>query len=267
VAIVERSVRAGNRTVRYFDAGSGAPLVLLHAFPLSADMWRPELERVPDGWRLLTPDVKGFGPSATDAATTIDELAADIIAWLDAVGIDRAAIGGLSMGGYITFAMFRAVPQRFSAMILANTRAAADSAEGRANRDKMSALVRANGVQAVADQMLPKLLGDTTHRTRPHLEPLVRGMIQVNRTAGVDGAIQAMKNRPDSMDLLSSVECPALVISGAEDALIPSSEAEAMVQRLPHAQLTIIPAAGHLSNLETPDAFSKALNGFLTGLS
>jgi 3-oxoadipate enol-lactonase len=267
VAIVQRSIRVNGRTVRYFDAGKGSPLVLLHAFPLCADMWRPQLECVPSGWRLMTPDVKGFGPASHEAAVSIDDLAADAIAWLDAMGLDRAAIGGLSMGGYITFALFRAAPERFSAMILANTRAAADSAEGRTNRDRMSALVRAQGVEAVADEMLPKLLGETARRSRPELEPQVRAMIRVNRVEGIDGAIQAMKNRPDSVDLLSSIQCPALVIAGAQDALIPQSEAEAMMQRLPQAQLVTIAAAGHLSNLEAPDQFCEAVNAFMIRVS
>ncbi len=222
MTILERSVAVAGRRIRYFEAGSGTPLVLLHAFPLSADMWRPQLERVPDGWQMLTPDLKGFGPAPAGAASTLDDMAAEVIAWLDALHVGRAAIGGLSMGGYVTLALFRAMPDRFSAMILANTRAAADSPEGRAGRDTMSALVRASGASAVAEQMLPKLLGETSRRSRPHLEPLVRGMIEANSVEGIDGAVQAMRNRPDATPLLSSVQCPALVITGAEDTIIPA---------------------------------------------
>jgi 3-oxoadipate enol-lactonase len=263
VTIFERSADVADRRIRYFEAGSGTPLVLLHGFPLSADMWRPQLERVPDGWRMLTPDLKGFGPDPAGVAGTLDEMAAEIVAWLDGLHIERAAIGGLSMGGYVTLALFRATPDRFSAMILANTKASADTAEGRAGRDKMSALVRASGASAVADQMLPKLLGETSRRSSPHLEPLVRGMILANSVEGIDGAIQAMKNRPDATSLLPSVQCPALVITGAEDTLIPQAEAEAMTKLLPRAQLVTIPAAGHMSNLEAPDEFSGVLRGFL----
>lgn len=263
MTILERSAVVAGRRIRYLEAGSGTPLVLLHAFPLSADMWRPQLERVPDGWHMLTPDSKGFGPAPAGAAGTLDEMAAEVIAWLDGLHVGRAAIGGLSMGGYVTLALFQGGADRFSAMILANTRAAADSPEGRAGRDKMSALVRASGVSAVADQMLPKLLGETSRQSRPNLEPLVRGMIQGNSVEGIDGAIQAMKNRPDAMPLLSSIQCPALVITGAEDTIIPPAEAEAMTKLLPRAQLVTIPAAGHLSNLEAPDEFSEALSSFL----
>jgi pimeloyl-ACP methyl ester carboxylesterase len=266
VTILERSARVGARSVRYFEAGAGRPVVLLHAFPLSADMWRPQLDRVPEGWRLLAPDVRGLGPDAATAAGTLDEMAADVIAWLDGLGIDRAVVGGASMGGYLTFALFRLVPDRFEGVILANTRAGADSAEGRAGRDKMSALVRVSGASAVADQMIPKLLGDTSRRTRPHLEPLVRTLIEANGVEGIDGAIQAMKNRPDSTGMLPSMEAPALIISGAEDTVIPQTDAELMMKRLPHACLVTIPDAGHLSNLEAPEAFSRALNDFLDGV-
>jgi pimeloyl-ACP methyl ester carboxylesterase len=165
------------------------------------------------------------------------------------------------------FALLRLFPDRFGGVILANTRAGADTADGRAGRDKMSALVRASGASAVADQMIPKLLGDTSRRTRPHLESLVRKLIEANGVEGIDGATQAMKNRPDSTGLLPSVQAPALIVSGAEDTLIPQTDAELMAKRLPHARLVTIPDAGHLSNLETPEAFSRALHDFLDGVT
>jgi 3-oxoadipate enol-lactonase len=131
----------------------------------------------------------------------------------------------------------------------------------------MSALVRASGASAVADQMIPKLLGETSRQTRPHLAPLVRKLIEANGVEGIDGAIQAMKNRPDSTGMLPSMQARALIISGAEDTLIPQTDAELMATRLPHARLVTIPDAGHLSNLEAPEAFSRALNDFLDGLT
>ncbi|MGH9370067.1 MAG: alpha/beta fold hydrolase [Vicinamibacterales bacterium] len=261
--IRELSADIGSRTVHYVEAGSGWPLVLLHAFPLSADMWRPQLEQVPEGWRVLAPNLRGFGPGASDAARTLSDMAEDVVGLLDALRIERAAIGGLSMGGYVTLALYRIAPERFSAMVLANTRAGADSAEGRAARDAMSALVREKGPEAVADQMLPKLLGRTSHESRPRLEPLVRAMIRANRTGGIDGAIQAMKNRPDATPLLATVGRPALVISGEEDVLIPLADSAEMDRLLPRSQLVTIPHAGHLSNLEAPDNFNEALGNFL----
>jgi len=263
----ETSIRVGSRTVRYLEAGAGAPVVLLHAFPLSADMWRPQLDHVPPKFRFIAPDLRGFGPRPAEPAGTLDDMAADVIGWLDALAIERAVIGGASMGGYVTFALLRLAPERFSGILLANTKASADTAEGRAGRDKMSALVRSGGPPAVAEQMIPKLLGETARRSQPQLAPLVRQLIEGNTADGLDGAIQAMKNRPDSTDLLSEIGTPALVIAGDEDTLIPVTESEAMQRALPHSQLAVLRGCGHLSNLESPDQFSAALHNFLdTGL-
>jgi pimeloyl-ACP methyl ester carboxylesterase len=259
--------------MRYLEAGSGSPLVLLHAFPLSADMWRPQLERVPRGWRMLAPDLRGFGPAGSQAkpavseaahpTLTVAEMAGDIIAWLDAIGVERAVIGGLSMGGYVTFALFNAIPERFSGLLLANTKATADTPQARSARDKMAALVRERGPSAVADDMIPKLLGDTSRRTRAPLADTVRGLIESNRAEGLEAAIYALKERPDSTDILPRVDRPVLVIAGEEDTIIPPSESQAMHESLPNSQLVVLPRAGHLSSLESPDEFSTALSNFL----
>jgi pimeloyl-ACP methyl ester carboxylesterase len=259
----EHSARLPGRTVRYLESGAGWPVVLLHAFPLCAEMWAPQLDSVPDGYRFLAPDLRGFGPAATDAATTLDDMAGDVIDWLDALGIETAVMGGLSMGGYVTFAIFRRAPERFSGVILANTRAGADTTEGRAGRDRMSALVRASGPAAVAEQMLPRLLGETSRRARPELVDCVERLILVNRADGLDGAVRAMRDRPDSTELLPRVGVPALIVAGEEDALIPMAEHEAMSRLLPRSQLVRLATAGHLSSLETPAEFSAALRDFL----
>lgn len=259
----ECSVAIGTRAVRYLEAGAGWPLVLLHGFPLTADMWQPQLETPPAGWRLLAPDLRGFGPAATDAARTLTDMAGDLVDWLDALRIERAVIGGLSMGGYVTFALFRLAPERFSAMILANTRATADTPEARAGRDAMSALVREEGARAVVDAMLPKLLGDSSRRARPSLESTIRTLAAANGVEGLAGALEAMKQRPDATALLAEVAIPALVVTGAEDAIIPRSECEDMDRRLPRSQLVVLPRAGHLSNLENPDDFAEVLGNFL----
>jgi pimeloyl-ACP methyl ester carboxylesterase len=226
-------------------------------------MWRAQLERVPADWRFIAPDMKGFGPSASEPATSVDEMADDVLSLLDALGIETAAFAGLSMGGYVAFAIFRAAPDRVSALVLANTRAGADSEEGRAGRDKMSALVRKDGPGAVASQMLPKLLGAASARERPGLAGEVRALVEANTTDGIDGAIQAMKTRPDSTALLSQIDRPVLVLAGAEDTLIPQADSILMATHLTRGRMVTIPQAGHLSSLEAPDAFSTAVESFL----
>jgi 3-oxoadipate enol-lactonase len=261
----EYTVELGERKVRYLEGGAGWPVILIHAFPLNADMWRPQIERVPDGWRFIAPDLTGFGSRGGSAHATpsMDAFATDVAALLDVLEIERAVIGGLSMGGYITFALLRRFPERFSAVLLANTRAPADTAEGAAARRRMSDLVRARGPRAVADQMLPMLLGQTTARQRPHLAGQVRAMIESNSVEGIDAAIQAMVKRPDSSPMLKGISVPALVVAGEEDVLIPMSDAEALGRDIPRSRLVVLPGAGHLSNLEAPDDFSLALGDFL----
>lgn len=253
--------------MRYLEAGSGWPVMLIHAFPLNADMWRPQLERVPEGWRFIAPDLRGFGPDAKQPGpgrTTLDDMAADVGLLLDHLGVDPAVIGGLSMGGYVTFALFRQAPERFSGMILADTKAKADTPEGLEARRKMIEVARTHGAAAVADAMLPKLLGATTRAERPALAPQVRGMIERTPVDGIISAIEAMMARPDSTGDLTRTSCPTLVVVGDEDELTPIADAEAMHEQLVRSRLVVLPLAGHLSNLESPDGFALALSDFLS---
>lgn len=256
----------GGRDARYLEAGSGWPVVLIHAFPLNADMWRSQLERVPDGWRYIAPDLRGFGPGAQapGGPVTMDDLAADVLCVLDALVIDEATIGGLSMGGYVTLAMLRAAPERFTGVVLADTRPQADSDDARAGRRAMLALVHDRGPAAVVEQMLPKLLGETSRRERPALEAEVRRIAVSNSTGAIAGAIEAMMGRRDSTDLLPRISRPALVIVGAEDTITPPADAEAMQRMLSRSRLVTLPGAGHLSSMETPDVFASALTDFLS---
>jgi 3-oxoadipate enol-lactonase len=265
--IREATVSINGRRTRYLEAGAGWPVVLIHAFPLNADMWRPQLERVPEGSRFIAPDVRGFTPglAAIESTTsiTVDDMAEDIAGLLDHLEIDRAAIGGLSMGGYITFALLRSAAERFSAVILADTKAQPDTPAGREDRRKMIDLVHSGGARAVADLMLPKRLSATGDRTHPELESGVRRMIEAAPAASLASAIHAMMHRPDSTAELDRISCPVLVLAGEDDAVTPVADAEAMQQRIVRSRLVVVPRAGHLSNLQSPDAFSQALADFL----
>jgi pimeloyl-ACP methyl ester carboxylesterase len=258
----EAFVTTGGRVTRYLESGTGRPAVLLHAFPLSADMWRPQLERPPAGWRLIAPDYRGFGKTpVVDAGrpATIDDFAADIEACLDGLSIERAAIGGLSMGGYVTFALLRRNPSLFSAVLLADTRSGADTPDARERRQAMLDTLRRQGAAAVADQMMPKLMSTSTVSTRPDLVAAVRRTIEATPVAAIAGAIEALMSRPDSTADLSRVPAPCLVIVGADDSLTPPGESESMHRAIAGSRLVVLPGAGHLSNLESPEAFSLAL--------
>ena len=263
VMVRQERIRVGQGTLRYLDAGSGWPVVLLHGFPLSADMWRPQLENVPDGWRFIAPDLRGFGPDAMEPAQSMDDLADGVIAFLDAMRIEKATLGGLSMGGYVAFALMRRAPERAARLILADTRATADNEQGRAGRTKMLETLRTRGVSAVADEMMPKLLGETTRRKGSEVEGLVRRLVAVNTAEGLAGAVTAMRDRPDSTALLSSISVPTLILVGEEDVLTPPADAEAMRSNLSRAHLVSLPGAGHLSSLESSEEFSAALSDFL----
>ena len=247
----------------WLESGAGWPVVLLHAFPLDAGMWRPQLAAAPDGWRFIAPHLRGFGRGPAAAGPlSMDDYADDVGALLDALHIETAAIGGLSMGGYVTFALFRRAPARFTALILADTRAQADTPEGREARLQMRALLAERGPAAIAAQMLPKFFSAQAPRDVIHG---VRTTIEAGVSSGIDAAIGALMDRPDSTPDLARIRVPALVIAGDADVITPVADAEALHRGIARSTLTVIPGAGHLSNLEQPAAFSRAVADFLLG--
>ena len=266
------------RSVRYLVSPGGRgdemlrgtrTLILIHGFPLSADMWLPQLSRVPLGWQFVAPDVRGFrgaGPAYEDAflqGASVDDYAADILELMDHLDLRRAAIGGLSMGGYIAMAVALRAPQRVSHLILADTKMTADTDAIRAARDETRALVEREGPAAIATQMLPRLLGPTTQREQPDLSDALRHIIQMNRTESIVGGITALKNRPDRSGALGTLRMPTLVLCGEEDVMTPPADSEAIARAIPGARLVMLPRCGHMSNLEQPAAFNAALEEFL----
>jgi pimeloyl-ACP methyl ester carboxylesterase len=263
----------GSRTIGYLDSAPGdkrrRTYVLLHAFPIGASLWEPQMRSIPEGWRLVTPDLRGFGGTTeldTLSGLSIGDYAQDVIDLLAELGVARAVIGGCSMGGYVAFALYQAAPKLFEGLVLANTRAGADSPESRANRRSMLALVDREGPSGIARDMMPKLLGRTTRDTNATAEATIRRLIKQQSPVAIKTAIHRMMLRPDSMPLLAQITVPTLVVTGEEDDLIPVDESRKMAAGIKGAKLVIIPGAGHLANLEQPEAFNAALNAFLTSL-
>jgi pimeloyl-ACP methyl ester carboxylesterase len=245
----------------YHDEGDGQALLLVHAFPLSSAMWVRQIAALAPRCRVLAPDLRGFGETARGgAATGLDQMADDLAALLDHLAIERATVAGLSMGGYITFALWRRHRARIAGLILADTRAGADSAEAKQAREENARLVEGAGPSPLADQMLPKLLAPSA--TTPVCDE-VRGIIVNNDRAGVAAALRAMAARPDSTPLLSAIDVPTLVVVGSEDALTPPKEAHLLHDGIAGSRLVEIPGAGHLSNMENPEVFNNALAEFL----
>lgn len=266
---MRRDMTVGRRRFTFLDAGRGEPLVLIHGFPLAAEMWQPQLDAVPDGWRFIAPDLRGFGAAAVfddTPARTIDEHAADIIDLVDALHLDRVVVCGLSMGGYAALALLRLAPTHLRGLVLADTRPQADTVEGRQGRLEMQALVERAGPGDVADRMLPKLLSATTRADRPEVALRVRAMIEANGAGAISAALDALMTRPDSTPLLPAIRVPTLIIVGEDDELTPPALSEEMHGLIPGSQLVRIEGAGHMSNLERPDAFNTALRSFLESI-
>ena len=242
------------------------PLLLIHGFPLDRTLWSEQMRGV--NARVIAPDLRGFGESAmASGAVTMDTYAEDLHALLDALKIKNAVVAGLSMGGYIALAFYRKYPQSARGLILANTKAGADSAEGKKGRDDNAALAREKGAAAVGEKMMPKMLTPKTASERPALAKSVNEMMSRQSVEGVVAALMAMRDRPDSMPTLAQVSVPTLIITGAEDNLIPPKESEVMRDGIRGAKLVVIPGAAHLSNVEQLEAFNRAVNDFLKSLA
>lgn len=239
-------------------------LLFLHAFPLNADMWEPQIAALPPGWQMIAPDYRGFGRSSLPEGTqTLDDYAGDIVDLLDALHIHDVALAGCSLGGYVAFALLRSAPHYVSALMLADTRAQADTEEGKAGRRRMLEMIDRSGTEDVAQDMLPKLLGASTRRNRQDLVNLVEQLIMGNPPQALKAAVAAMMARPDSTDLLTGLHLPAAVVAGDEDTLIPLSAAQELHRALSGSTLDVIGEAGHLPNLEQPAAFNAVLKRFL----
>lgn len=253
-------------TLGYDDRGHGLPLVLLHAFPLNRRMWAASAA-LAQHYRMITPDLRGHGDSeVVPSPALISDMADDVIKLLDALHIERTVIGGLSMGGYVALNIVARYAPRVQALILANTRAGADSAEGKRNRAILGQTALDAGANAIADQMIPKLLSAPAQRNR-ELVDHVRSMIIATDPRGIAAASQGMAARPDSTAVLGSINVPTLIIGSTDDAVIPMAESIAMHGAIANATLEIIPDAGHLSNLEQPESFNRALQSFLATLA
>ncbi|MBA4188088.1 MAG: alpha/beta hydrolase [Planctomycetaceae bacterium] len=249
----------------YDDVGSGLPVVLLHAFPFDREMWSPQHGPLSvEGYRVIVPDMPGFGQSTQGSEALTVEGMADVLAdFLKALNIDRPVVGGLSMGGYVAMAFARKYPKQVAALILADTRPAPDDAVTREGRDKAIAAVKANGPVAFAESMLPKLLSEHTLTKQPRVVEFARTIATRQTESAVVAALLALRNRPDAVPGLAQITVPTLVMVGEFDAVTPPLSAARLAANVRGSELMHIPEAGHLSNIENPDAFNTAVVKFL----
>jgi pimeloyl-ACP methyl ester carboxylesterase len=247
------------------DVGSGQPILLIHGFPLNREMWKPQIEALSAHFRVVAPDLRGHGETPpTPGPYTMEMLADDCHTLLQALGIkERVVVCGLSMGGYVTLAFYRRHPERVAGLVLASTRAAADTPEGKANRDRAAEQAREEGPQTIVAAMLPKMLSPQTYSHNRGLVAEVERIMSKTSLEGMIAALLGMKERADSTDLLGQISVPTLIIHGADDQLISIKEAESMHRAIKNAQLVILPHAGHLPNLEQSQFFNKTLLEFI----
>lgn len=251
--------------LHFEDVGRGKPLLLVHGFPFSSTMWENQLRHLAPSARVLALDLPGFGNSPPSTRVpSIQAYAEDCVALLDALDIlEPVVVGGLSMGGYVALAFARHFPERLAGILLASTRASSDSVEGKSGRDQAIANVQAQGIEALVNSMHPKLLAPGTYAKQPRTAERLKEIMLSTDPDGAAAALTAMRDRPDSTDLLSELDIPALVIHGEQDGVIPIHEAEQMVARLPQGQLVRTAHAGHLPNMEQPAVFNQELGAFL----
>lgn len=262
-----RRARVRGIEMAYDEAGRGTPVVLLHGFPFNRSMWSEQVEALSERHRVITPDLRGHGEtSVTTEPATMEEMGQDVAALLDELEIKRAIIGGLSMGGYVALAFHRRFSYRVRALVLADTRSTPDTDEAQRAREELAQKTLAEGMDAVVDAMLPKLLAPATFESNPDAVARVRRMMTATNPEGAAAALRGMAVRRDQTDMLARVLAPALVVVGSEDAITPPSDAELLHREIRGSRLERIEGAGHVSNIERPAQFNRALTDFLSAL-
>ena len=256
----------GGLELAYDEVGAGIPLLFIHGWPHDRTLWAAQLSGLPLQARCLAPDLRGFGDSSVAPPYSIDQYADDLAAFLAMTGVERAVVCGLSMGGYVALSMLRRHRGLLRGLILVSTRAAADTAEGREKRARLIAFVNEQGVEALANRQLKAMVGETTFATKPDVLEALRQMMADAPREGVTGALRAMAERRDSSDLLSGIDVPTLVVSGAQDTFTPPDELRALADAIPHSRLEVIEAGGHVCAYERPAAFNHVVGEYLARL-
>lgn len=262
-------VTVNDAELNVFDQGQGPPILFVHGFPLNHTMWQAQLDAFAGSHRVIAPDLRGFGASGVSQATlSMERFADDLDALLNALGVDEPiTYCGLSMGGYVAWEFIRKYGSRLKALVLCDTRAAADSPEAVDNRRKMAQLVLENGVEPIAKAMTPKLLSQATLDSQPDVGRRLSEMILSTRPETVAAALHAMAERADATEKLGSIGVPTLMVVGSEDILSTVDEMRGMSEAVPGANLVVIDGAGHMSPMEDPQAVNAALASFLESVS
>jgi pimeloyl-ACP methyl ester carboxylesterase len=265
---IDRKMTNHDTLLAFDEQGQGLPVVLIHGFPLCRKMWRPQVAALAAvDCRVICPDLPGFGESpAAGDAPSMATYADAVIGLLDKLGVEKAVVGGMSMGGYVLLDLVRRYPERLIGAIFMVTRAAADDPAGREKRTTLSVEVKAGNALIVADTMAKVLFAASTTTDQPGLVRQVEEWMEETPVAGLIGGLLAMRDREDYLDRLADFDLPSLVIGAELDQAIPIEHSRQLAAGLPRGELQIIPGAGHMVNLERPEPFNQALLGFIAEL-
>jgi pimeloyl-ACP methyl ester carboxylesterase len=257
-------ITSGDAELAYEILGSGPPVILLHPFPAHHELWLPAAQTLLSRYRVILPDLRGHGDSGIgEEPASMAKHAADVAQILDHAEVGRAAFAGVSIGGYVLFEFWRRYRDRVTALALCNTKAQADTPEGKAGRLQAAADVMERGTEPFFESMVPKLMGKTTRGTRPDL---VEGALRMMRKMSPERVAQVqrgMAERPDSVPTLRTINVLTLLVTGDEDVLTGPPEADLMHQNVPGSRLQVVPRAGHYSAWEQPEEVGKLLRQFL----
>jgi|SRR6185369_7096295 len=254
-------------TLYYEDEGAGTPLLLIHGFPLSSKIWRRQIEGLKENFRIIAPDLRGFGRSdASPSGYSMDTYADDIAALLDHLGVENAVVCGMSMGGYVLLNLLDRHPGLVRGACFMVTRGGADDEAGKARRTALAEEVLKSGVKVTADLFGKILFAPGTVARNPEVAAEVAGIMLGMKREGLAGGLLSMRDRPDYSDRLAGFDVLSLVIGGEQDQAIPAEESLVLAKRLPKASLCLIPEAGHMVMMEQPEAVNRALADFLRSL-
>src|SRR5512146_399151 len=260
-------VRSNDTDILYSVQGDGPPVVLLHPFPLNHRFWLPVAERLSPQYKLIMPDLRGLGDSAPgDGAATMEQHSDDLRRLCDEARVGKAVFVGVSIGGYILFEFWRRFRERVTALGFCNTRAGADTDEGRKGRLESVKQIEERGTEMFVDGLLPKLLGETTKRNRPDIFGEARKMALATTGKGLIANQLGMAARPDSIPMLGTIDVPTLCVGGTEDIPAPTAEIERIHKGVRGSKLKVIQQAGHFAALESPEAFTEVLREFLVNV-
>jgi 3-oxoadipate enol-lactonase len=257
-------IYVGDARLHVPNQGFGPALLLVHGFPLDHTMWRHQIRQFAGKYKVVAPDLRGFGASdISPGVVTMEDYADDMAALLDALRIDKVVFCGLSMGGYIGFQFAKHYPDRLAGLILCDTRAVPDTPEAAKNREALAAKVLKEGTSVVAEDMMKKLFAPGTLEAGGDEVASIRAVMENARPEGVAAALHGLATRPDSRELLGQIEVPTLVIVGEHDVISPPDEMKAIADAIPGAEFLLVEGAGHMAPLEKPEAVNAAIGAFL----